>query len=361
MPYRTSVATRGALILSMLLAACRSTPPAPAAPPPVSADTYATVNGTNITRDEVEKAFRQAGDPSQTLSEEEATTARLSVLDDLILQEILLANARQQNLQVPDSEIDTAYAELQKNVTGAQFQEQLTQRNLTTADVREGLRRRLLSQKLLDKEVTEKAAVTDQQITDFFNANRAQFNLPEDAFHLAQIVVTPVRDQQVANRTGDDASTPEAANAKVKMLMDRLNMGAQFGDLARDYSEDPESAPRGGDLGLVAISSVRQAPPAMRDAVLQMEAGRARVINQNGALIILFVVTREKAGQRDLSMPAVKQQITDGLRSRKEQLLRTAYLTAARTDAQVVNYLARRVVETQGKPVTPPPSPVAKP
>jgi hypothetical protein len=43
-----------------LVRACRSTPPQPAAPPPVSADTYATVNGTNITRDEVEKAFRQA-------------------------------------------------------------------------------------------------------------------------------------------------------------------------------------------------------------------------------------------------------------------------------------------------------------
>jgi peptidyl-prolyl cis-trans isomerase SurA len=361
MPYRTTLVTSIVLILSVLLAGCRSTPPQAAAPPPVSADTYATVNGTNITRDEVEKAFRQAGDPSQKLSEEEATTARLSVLDDLILQEILLAKARAQNLQVADSEIDTAYAELQKNVTGEQFQQQLTQRNLTPADVRDGIRRRLLSQKLLDKEVTEKAAVTDQQVTDFFNANRAQFNLPEDAFHLAQIVITPVRDQQVANRTGDDASSPEAANAKVKMLMDRLNMGAAFADLARDYSEDPESAPRGGDLGLVPISSVRQAPPAMRDAVLQMTAGRARVINQNGALIILFVVAREQAGQRDLGTPAVKQQITDGLRSRKEQLLRTAYLTAARTDAQVVNYLARRVVEAQGKPVTPPPSPVAKP
>jgi len=342
-------------------AACRSTPSQPAAPPPVSADTYATVNGTNITRDEVEKAFRQAGDSSQTLSDEEATTAKLSVLDDLILQEILIAKARQQNLQVADSEIDTAYAELQKNVTGEQFQQQLTQRKLTPADVRDGLRRRLLSQKVLDKEVTEKAAVTDQQVTDFFNANRAQFNLPEDAFHLAQIVVTPVRDQQVANRTGDDANTPEAANAKVKMLMDRLNMGAAFADLARDYSEDPDSAPRGGDLGLVPVSSVRQAPPAMRDAVLQMTPGRARVISQNGALIILFVVAREQAGQRDLSTPQVKQQITDALRHRKETLLRTAYLTAARTDAQVVNYLARRVVESQGKPVAAQQPPLAKP
>ena len=60
--------------------------------------------------------------------------------------------------------------------------------------MREGLRRQLITQKLITQEVSSKVAVTDQQITDFFNANRAQFNFPEDAYHLAQIVVTPVRD-----------------------------------------------------------------------------------------------------------------------------------------------------------------------
>jgi hypothetical protein len=72
------------------------------------------------------------------------------------------------------------------------------------------------------------------------------------------------------------------------------------------------------------------------------------VVNQNGIRTIIYLVSQEKAGQRDLSAPGVKQQITDALKSRREQLLRTAYLTAARTDAQVTNYLARRVVDAQG-------------
>jgi hypothetical protein len=49
-------------------------------------------------------------------------------------------------------------------------------------------------------------------------------------------------------------------------------------------------------------------------------------------------------------MPAVREQITQTLRGRREQLWRTAYLSAARADAKVVNYLARRVVEAQGRP-----------
>ena len=61
------------------------------------------------------------------------------------------------------------------------------------------------------------------------------------------------------------------------------------------------------------------------------------------------MVAHEQAGQRDLSMPTVRERITQTLRARKEQLLRAAYLTAVRTDAQVVNHLARRLVESQGK------------
>ena len=48
-------------------------------------------------------------------------------------------------------------------------------------------------------------------------------------------------------------------------------------------------------------------------------------------------------------MPGVRDQISQTLRTRKEQLLRTAYLTSIRNDAKVVNYLARRIVESQGK------------
>src|SRR5262245_18296376 len=307
---------------------CRQ--PAPPPPAPVSPDTWAVVDGKAITKDDVEKAFRRAGG-GQAPSEEEALTAKLSVLEELIAEEILLAKARAQKIEVPESEVETAYGNAKKNIPDEQFQQELSRRNLTVSDMRDGLRRQLLAQKVIERDVTSKVAVTEQQITDFFNANRAQFNLPEDAFHLAQIVVTPVRDPQIANRTGDDATTPQAAAQKVSMLMERLKAGTTFSSLAADYSEDPDSAARGGDLGLVPMSAVKQAPPALRDAVLQVPVGSARVVNQNGALTIVYVVGKEPAGQRDLSMPEVHQRITDTLRGRREQLLRTAYVDAARS------------------------------
>jgi peptidyl-prolyl cis-trans isomerase SurA len=346
--------SRRALILLLALAAapaavgCRSTPPAPAAKP-VSADTWAVVNGRDITRDDVEKAYRRTRDVTQTVSEEEALTAKLSLLGDLILQDLLLAKARDLKIALSDTEIDNAYAQAKKNIPDDAFEQELKRRNLTAADMREGLRRELLAQKVIDQEVSSKIAVSDQEVTDFFNANRAQFNIPEEAYHIAQIVVTPVREAQITNGTGDDATTPEAAAAKIKMLMERLKGGASFRDLAAGYSEDPESAPRGGDLGFVPLSRLKQAPPALRDAVLKVAPGTANVVSAGGAHTIVLVVGHEQAGQRDLTMPGVRERITDTLRGRKEQLLRAAFLTAVRSDAAVVNYLARRVVESQGK------------
>ena len=69
-----------------------------------------------------------------------------------------------------------------------------------------------------------------------------------------------------------------------------------------------------------------------------------------GAVTIVYVVSHEQAGQRDLSTPGVRDQIVQALKARREQLLRTAYLAEARDAAQVTNYLARQVVESQGKP-----------
>jgi peptidyl-prolyl cis-trans isomerase SurA len=328
-------------------AACRSTPATPATA--VSADTWAVVDGREIRRADVDKAYQRTGGSSQTLSEEEVLAAKLSLLDDLILQDILIAKSAALKVEVADSELDKSFAEAKKNIPDDAFQQELTKRGVTPADMREGLRRELLTQKVIEQEVGSKITVTAQEVSDFFLANRSQFNLAEESYHLAQIVVTPVREPQVANRTGDDATTPQAAAEKVKMLMERLKAGASFGELAMGYSEDPESAQRGGDLGLVPMSRLKQAPQQLRDAVLKKTPGAVNVASVGGAHTLVLVVAHEPAGQRDLSTPVVSDRITEALKARKEQVLRAAYLTTARTDADVVNYLARRIVEGQGK------------
>jgi hypothetical protein len=343
--------TRLAVALSVivLLAGCRSGGPA-AAPAP-SANAWAVVNGHEITKDEVEKAYRRAAPDGQQPSEEEVYTAKLNLLSEMIVQELLLEKAKELKVELPDSELDKAFNEAKQNITPAQFDEELKKRNLTAADMREDLRRNLLAQKVVEQEVTTKAAVTDQEIKDFFESNKAQFNRDEDAVRIAQIVITPVRENQQTNRTGNDAGSPQEASAKAQMIMQRLKDGAPFGDVAADYSEDLESAQRGGDLGFVPMSALMKAPAPLRDAVLKSNPGTVQLVSGNGAYTIVLTVAKDKKGQKDLSMPDVKDGISSMLKQRKETLFRAAFLSDLRNNAQVTNVLARQLVAAQGKPL----------
>ena len=316
---------------------------------PASPDTWATVDGRSITKDDVEKAFRRTQDGSQAMSPQEAMTLKLSLLNEMIVQDILLAKARALKIEIPQNELDTAFNDAKKNMSDDQFQQELKKRNLSADDMREGLRRELVTKKLLEQEVTSKVSVNDQEVGEFYNANKAQFTIKEEAYHIAQIIVAPGRSPQPSNRTGNDATTPEEIAFKVRMIMERLKAGAQFSDVAMDYSEDPESAARGGDLGLVPLSALQKAPAPLRDAVIGQQPGNVRVVSSGGVHTIVAVIAHEKAGERTLETPGVKDTITQGLKTRKEQLLRTAYLSAARSEADVTNHLARRLVDSNGK------------
>jgi peptidyl-prolyl cis-trans isomerase SurA len=310
---------------------------------------WAVVDGREIRREEVEKAYRRTVQPDATVSPEEALTAKLQLLDQAIVEDLILAKARELKIELPESELDGAFNERKKGIADDAFNKELATRNLSAVDLRDSIRRDLTAQKVIEHEVTSKITVTDRDINDFFQANKAQFNLTEDAYHLAQIVVTPVKEAQITNRTGDDATSPQAAAAKAQMLMQRLQSGTPFNELAMDFSEDAQSAQRGGDVGMVPLSALRQVPPQLRDAVMKSQPGNVSMVPIDGGYTIVGVVAKQAAGQRDLSTPGVRDGITATLRGRREQLLRTAYMEAARNKATVVNHLARRLVESQGK------------
>ena len=328
--------------------------PARAAPhprrQPASANAWAIVNGREIKRTTSRRPIAAPRRTNAAPSEEELATAKLGILNELIVQDMLLAKARELKIELADTEIDKAFEEGKKNITPEAFEKSLAARNLTTADMREALRRDMLAQKVVEQEVTKKVVVTDQEVTDFFNANKAQFNRPEDAYHIAQIAVTPVPDQEIANRIGrrcEDAARgggqdPDADGA----AEGRASRSATSPRTSRKTRSRRRAAATWASSRCRACS---RRPPALRDAVLKSEPGSVRVVSNAGAHTIVLFVAKDTAGQKDPSMPAVKDAITSALRGRREQLLRAAYLTAIRNDATVVNILANRLVDAEGQ------------
>jgi peptidyl-prolyl cis-trans isomerase SurA len=314
-------------------------------------DVWAVVNGKEVKRDEVEKYYRTRVNPEgQEPSQEEALSLKLNVLEELINNEILLERAKKLNLEASDGEVEDKFTELKSPYTEDEFQRQLKSGNVSVDDLKRDLRRQLSITKLMNREVVAKIAITDQDVTDFYNTNKAQFSVAEPQYRIAQIVVTPKKEPQIRNRKNDDATNEAEAQRKVKMLMDRLNSGADFGQLAMDYSEDMNSAATGGDLGYVPESALNQSDPALKKMVVGLKPGQVSPpIQLKEGYRILKLITRESPGLRGINDPQVQQTIRDTLRNRKEQLLKAAYLAIARDEARTTNYLAEQVIEAAGK------------
>ena len=318
---------------------------------PPTPDVWAVVNGEAVKRDEVEKYYRsRVTRETQEPSQEEALSLKLNILDELINNEILLERAKKLSLEASDGEVEDKFTEFKSPYTEDEFQRQMKDRGFTVDDLKRDLRRQLSIQKLINKEVVAKVTITDQDVTDFYNQNRSQFNVAEPQYRIAQIVVTPRKDPLLRNRKNDDATTEAEARHKCATLLERLAGGADFATLAMDYSEDPTTATTGGDLGYVPESALSQSDPALKKVVLALKPGQTSgVIALRDSYRILRLIAREAPGQRDLADPQVQQTIRDTLRNRKEQLLRAAYLATARDEARVTNYLARQVIESAGK------------
>jgi peptidyl-prolyl cis-trans isomerase SurA len=146
------------------------------------------------------------------------------------------------------------------------------------------------------------------------------------------------------------------ARKKIQMINNRLDSGDDFATLAMNYSEDPETSGNGGDLGTLPESSLRNTDPGTRDAVIKLKPGQYSTIvtlanpanKQVMGFRIVKLVSKEPAGQRDLSDPRVQQAIRSQLHDRREQLLKAAYYEVLRDSAKVENYFAKKVLDSNG-------------
>src|SRR6202030_1110817 len=241
-------------------------------------------------------------------SQDEALSLKLNILDELINNQILLQQAKKLALEAADGEVEDKFTEFKSPYTEDEFQRQLKARGYTVDDLRSDIRQQLSIQKVINREVVAKITVTDQDVQDFYNQNRAQFNVAEPQYRLAQIVITPHKDPGLRNRKNDDATTDAEAKRKAAALEQQLTTGADFGQVAMDYSEDPATASSGGDLGFIPESALNQSNPTLKQVVLTLHPGdTSGMIQLPDGYRILKLIAKEAPGQRELADPQVQQ------------------------------------------------------
>ena len=337
----------GSGVLFSAIAGCHRSP---------SADVVATVNGKEILRADLERNYQSSlGDSPQKPSTEEADIRRLSVLHQMIQDEILQQEAAKLNLTASDEDVNAKLTEIHAPYTDEQFNDMLKQRNLSLEDFKRDIRRGLTETKLMNKEIESKINITDAQIAAFYAAHKADFDLIEPQYHLAQIVVTTAPAQQSPNLQGEKPANDGDAKRKIDAAYSQLESGVDFATVAVNVSEDPNTASNGGDMGFVresqlkadtevydAISKLK--PDQFTDAIPEYDSG-----HKVAGYAIFKLISREPAGQRELNDPRVQQAIHQSLHDSQKQLLQTAYLETLTDGAKVRNFLAEQILKQTGK------------
>ena len=315
-------------------------------------DVAATVNGKEITLGDVDRIVnKQAQAQGQTLSTLQQAAARLQVLDGLIQRELVFQRAEKEKTVPTEDEITTFINQQKQGGTVEEWEKYLKENDLTEEQVREDARKNLAIGKLQDK-LYGKITIRDQEVVDYFNANKAQYVDPRGV-SLADIVADP-RDNTPDNLSGgaaqDDAKSETEAKAKIDRLYAQLKSGADFATVAQASSED-QNAIKGGDVGFANESTLQQAgftPDLIAKFFNSMRVGDiTEPIHLPDGRWVIFKLTNRRLESKPLTLddPGVRDQIKQGLIDQRKAILDQALVRNAMSEATVVNKLAEDMLK----------------
>jgi len=210
----------------------------------------------------------QARAGGEVAADEDATALRDRLLREMVDEMLLVAKARRDTIALEPGELDDEIARRVddlKSRHGSEeaFQAALAEEGFTEAELkklyRDDIERRLLAQRVVDKEVRPRVDVTWAEVSAYYAEHAAEVAAVPEGYEVAGILIMPT--------ISEDAK--RAAYARLEEVRARLDRGEAFEDLAGQYSDDPSGA-NGGDLGTFGRGAM---VPEFEEAAFALNAG----------------------------------------------------------------------------------------
>ncbi|MFP4036006.1 MAG: SurA N-terminal domain-containing protein [Desulfobacteraceae bacterium] len=205
------------------------------------------------------------------------------VLDSLINERIAQEKTKELGINVSETEIDEAIKRIRKDNRWSEeeLQEAIENRNISWEEYRRKIKEELKRQKLIDYEVKSRIIIREEDIEEYYRKNKEEFK-HEGGIEVAVIFLGKK----------NSSESKEALRKRAEELIDKINNGADFGELARRYSDGP-GAEEGGYLGRF---DPKELDPLIREAVESTPEGEVGdlIEGPNGFQIVKVVSNRDK-------------------------------------------------------------------
>lgn len=198
------------------------------------------------------------------------------VLQNMIDRIIIVKAAEDKGIMIPQSYIDQEYNDVISRDFGddrRRFLDYLKARGETARDFRRDVYKRVVVTVMRQEMRRSQSEISPERIEDFYVKNKLRFYQGE-ALHLRQIILSPMADEGLV-------TLRQTANQVIR----ELESGANFGDVARKYSQDKMSR-RGGDWGWIERKDIRK---ELSDIAFSLEPGDySEPVELGGTIFILY-------------------------------------------------------------------------
>ena len=321
------------------------------------------------TRDMLTEQYRAAM-PDFFKAKDAREQLEKTVMDKLVDEALLRQKAEAMKIKVYDRELDLGVAEVKKRFSrdennaplseaaaGEAFAGELRKEGLTQAEFRERIRKQLMVRKLIEDSVRAKAAPPkEEEVKNYFNKIKAAVlgdktvfagldeEATQDLMAVAQrfkeFTAERVRIRHILFKFDENAPLTDknAALKKAEEVKKELDAGADFEDAAPKYSDDKESAQKGGDLGYVIKGML---PKEIDEKAFELALGEVSkpVLTQFGYHLIRV---DEKRIAQKLKYEPVKDDLEQLLTQANFGKELSAYLKDLRKDAKIENFISEK-------------------
>jgi peptidyl-prolyl cis-trans isomerase SurA len=248
----------------------------------------AVVNAEVITHTDVDKRVSRILDTAQRgVTMPSPEELRAQVLDALIDEKVQVSFAKNAGMDVSEAEVDGTIENLaaQNRLTLPELRQRMESDGLDFQRYRVSLKEQILLQRIREREVNARIRISDEELDAFIQSDPAA--LTEAALNVAHILI--------AVPEGASATQIQTLQAKAQGIQERAAKGANFAQLAKEFSDDKASRDQGGAFGMRDLSKL---PELFVSTVQPLKVGQvAPVVRSNAGFHIVKLIERENSAQ----------------------------------------------------------------
>lgn len=232
---------------------------------------------------------------------------RLAAINDLIDRSLILQEFKSKGYQIPEYLIDERLNEVIRDSFGGDrqaFLRTLSAQGYTLEKFREFQRDSIIVQEMRRMATKGAATVSDQKVMDFYKEHADEYSSPEEA-KLRMIVI----------RGGAENNS---RRKMIEEIREKIVAGAEFGDLARMYSEGSEQEAY-GDVGWVNRKHFNE---SLTKVAFALKPGQmSQVVELGGSYYLLLCEAKRQATTKPLKdvRAEIEKSLLAGERQKQQQ------------------------------------------